>query len=140
MFQTPIPPQSPTKHPWAPPENFSPSKAFPQPLPQVELHDVDMSEVSPPKPEEGTRAMALGGMRRVYNSRRKRSKEKLRVVVSSRGSGDDGSDDEEDEHSDRRIAPRTLNTSNHYTLSLPSPAPPQSDLPYILLGCVYFLE
>jgi hypothetical protein len=96
-----------------------------------------MSEVSPPKPKEGTRAMALGGMPRVYNSRRKKSREESRVVVSRRGSGDEGSDDEEEERSGRRIAPRTLNTSNHYTLSLSSPAPPQSDLPYILLGCVY---
>jgi len=43
----PIPvPQSPQTHPWAPPPQFSPSKAFP------EVKDVDMTEASPFKDED----------------------------------------------------------------------------------------
>lgn len=102
-----------------------------------------MSEVSPPKPtspekerdtEDGPtpgRTLALGGLRRVYKSRQKVKERK--PVVSRRTRGDDeGSDAESDEED----YPVTQNTSNHYTLNMPGPAPQQSDLPYILLGYV----
>lgn len=94
-----------------------------------------MSEASPPKPEEGDRAVATGALRRVFKSReRARSKGKDRMAVTLAADLDaSGSDSEEEERG--RVAPR--NTSNHYTLNLPSAPAPQSDTPYILLGCVH---
>ncbi|KAL0945560.1 hypothetical protein HGRIS_014721 [Hohenbuehelia grisea] len=111
IFNTEPPP--PPEYPWAPPVNFTPSKIF-----QAEVKDVDMSEASPSQPEEG-RAIAVGGMRRVYNARRRKAmKEQL---------GED-SDDES-------VTAVTQNTSNHYTLNMPSPRP---DLPYVLSGYLQF--
>ena len=143
IFNTPPPQTNPT-HAWVPPPGFSPVKAFPQP----ELKDVDMTEVSPPKPantEKGDsaednstqgRAVALGGLRRVYKSRQK-MKEK-RLVVKRRAQGDEeGSDADSDEDD---YVPVTQNTSNHYTLNMPGPVPQQSDLPYILLGYVLLVR
>lgn len=136
LFQSPTP-QTPHTHPWAPPPNFSPTRAFPQPQFQ-ELKDVDMSELSPPQPEEtgteGGRTVATGALRRVFKSReRARSKNRLAVARQTQaGSGTDSEDD------DDLLIPHTQNTSNHYTLNLPSAPAPQSDTPYILLGSVFF--
>ncbi len=107
-----------------------------------------MTEVSPPKPaypdkggdaeEDSTqgRAVALGGLRRVYKSRQKMKERKL--VVTRRTQGDEeGSDADSDEDD---FVPVTQNTSNHYTLNMPGPVSQQSDLPYILLGYVLLVR
>ncbi|KAJ7139497.1 Di-sulfide bridge nucleocytoplasmic transport domain-containing protein [Mycena epipterygia] len=140
IFQTPTRQTSPAPYPWAPPANFSPAKAFPQPIPAPELRDVDMREASPPKPEteaaavspEGGRRVATGGMRRILKSRMK-SALSMSTVPESRGSDTrDPYSDSEDESG--HLTP----TTNHYTLNMPSPPAPQSDLPYILLGYLQF--
>lgn len=136
LFQSPTP-QTSHSHPWAPPPAFSPTKAFPQPQFQ-DLKDVDMSELSPPKQEildspEEKRVVATGALRRVYKSReRARSKSRLAVRRHSDGESESESDDE-----GRSLTPVTQNTSNHYTLNIPSVPAPKSDTPYILLGYVF---
>ncbi|KZP15210.1 hypothetical protein FIBSPDRAFT_726197 [Athelia psychrophila] len=133
LFNTPAP-QTPHAHPWAPPPLFSPEKAFPQPQFQ-ELKDIDMSEASPPKPEEGDRTVATGALRRVFKSReRAREKNKSRLALTM-SADDDGSGSDSDEEERGRVARKT---SNHYTLNLPSAPAPQSDTPYILLGYLQF--
>ncbi|KAH9949452.1 Di-sulfide bridge nucleocytoplasmic transport domain-containing protein [Amylocystis lapponica] len=143
LFQEPLPPSSHTP-PWAPPPNFSPVKAFPQP----EVRDVDMSEFSPPKPSgaphekdapgesEADRAYAVGAMRRVYKARQ-RGKSLVRRA-KSKGIDDEGSDTEDDSGDEGAVTPMTQNMSNHYTLNMPGPAPPQRDLPYVLSGYLQF--
>ncbi|TCD63094.1 hypothetical protein EIP91_005998 [Steccherinum ochraceum] len=160
IFNTP-PPQSLHQPPWIPPTS-SPIKAprFPEP----ELHDVDMSEPSPPPPRAAVaekpngkakahaqdeededregRAIATGGLRRVFKSRQKaRERSRLAVVVrrgKSRGRFSDdeesGGEDEDGEDEDEEYEAVVRNTSNHYTLNVPAPAPPKSDTPYVLLG------
>ncbi|OAX42559.1 hypothetical protein K503DRAFT_733341 [Rhizopogon vinicolor AM-OR11-026] len=138
IFQTPAPQTVPV-HPWAPPPNFSPQKAFP-PFAAQELCDVDMSEPSPPKPEasdkESGRIVATGALRRVFNSRqRARAQNHLQVV-----SHDDpgyGSEEESDDDAGH-VRPVTQNTSNHYTLNMPSAPALQSDMPHVLLGYLQF--
>ena len=77
--------------------------------------------------------MATGGLRRIYNQRRKRQENRPVVTRNRRAEDEDeaASDESEEEGT---VTPLTQNTSNHYTLNMPAPAPPQSDLPYILLG------
>lgn len=97
---------------------------------------MDMVEVSPPKAEvkeiEGGRAVALGGMRRVFKSRQK--------ARGSRGLGmrrkDDVESGSENEDEDSVSAPPAQNTSNHYTLNMSAAPTIPSNMPYILLGCV----
>lgn len=150
LFQQPVP-QSPHMPAWVPPPHFSPAKAFPQP----DIKDVDMAELSPPKASQslpvkeekkevesgdgdGDRTVALGAMRRVFRSRQKaRDRSRLRRGRSKSGELDD-SDEDEDSDDEGRVTPLTQNTSNHYTLNMPGPAPPQSDLPYVLLGYLQF--
>ena len=139
IFNTP-PPQESREYPWQP----SAGCCSPKSLPQNELKDVDMPDASPPRPpspeKEGDedRAIALGGLKRVYNSRQKaRSKSKLAIVTMRKGVEDHDSSDDSDEEIVRDVTPITQNTSNHYTLNLPGPAPTRSDLPYVLLGYVY---
>lgn len=134
IFQSP-PPQTPEQHPWAPPSNFSASKAFPQPVFQ-ELRDVDMAESSPPGPIEHDtndtpRAVATGALSRVFKSRQK-ARDKSRRSTAKDVGDDDGEDS--DDSDDDPTRPLTQTTSNHYTLNVPAPLLPQSDLPYILLG------
>lgn len=112
---------------------------------QDELNDVDMSEVSPDKvddkkPDNG-RVVALGGMRRIYNMRQKSRDGRMGRRQIEEGEHDDVDDSDSDDETDRAMSALTQNTSNHYTLNIPAPPPPQSDLPYILLGLVvcYFL-
>lgn len=129
IFQS-HPPQTNPPYPWAPPPNFSPQKAFSQP----ELRDVDMSDLSPPKTEEiekeNGRAVATGGLRRVYKLR-----QKARAESRSRRNDEDPEQTSEDDSEDDKIArPLTQNTSNHYTLNMPSAPAPRSDIPYVLLG------
>lgn len=149
-------PQTPVPHTqlpsWTPPPSFSPEKAFPS---QVDIKDIDMADLSPFKNDQSAseqvkhekdadngRPVATGGMRRVYNQRRKRQENRL-VVARNRRAGDEdevasrsGSESEEE----GTVTPLAQNTSNHYTLNMPAPAPPQSDLPYILLGYLCFFK
>ena len=98
----------------------------------------DHSAGSREKEGDEDRAIALGGLKRVYNSRQKaRSKSKLAIVTMRKGVEDHDSSDDSDEEIVRDVTPITQNTSNHYTLNLPGPAPTRSDLPYVLLGYVY---
>lgn len=139
IFQSPIP-QSQHPPPWVPPPpQPSPTKSF-QPL-EPEVQDVDMSEISPapklePSEEDLSRAVSLGGMRRVFRSRHERAKSKGRARVEE----DVSEDGESESDTDRRVTrsksvgPQTM--SNHYTLNMPSPAPPKSELPYVLSGYV----
>lgn len=95
---------------------------------------MDMSEASPPKPEErpeGGRAVATGGLRRVFNARMARESRSRSIPRQYR---DEDDDDEGSDDGERELTPLTQNTSNHYTLNMPAPIPPQSDTPYILLG------
>ncbi|KAF9263075.1 hypothetical protein L218DRAFT_973249 [Marasmius fiardii PR-910] len=144
IFQTPAKqPESP--YPWSPPPGFSSSRVFPTPAQQSEVRDVDMTEASPPKPEDPSpeksenalRVVATGALRRVYRARQK-AKESNKHALTRRnrenGSGSDFEEDSEDENGGRAVH----NTSNHYTLNMPSPASPQSDTPYVLLGYLQF--
>lgn len=119
-------------HPWVPPVNFSPQKAFPV----QELRDVDMSELSPPKPEasekENGRTVATGALRRVFNSRQK-ARTKTQHAVSLRDEVGYGSEEEIDGDADH-VGPVTRNTSNHYTLNMPANPAPRADTPQVLLG------
>lgn len=137
-------PRTSHHHPWVPPPSFSPEKAFPAlPSPQ-ELKDVDMSEASPNKAEEhklggsGDRIFSGGALRRVFRARQKARESRLgRNQKKEEIEGDDEgfvSADDEDERSLVR-----QNTSNHYTINMAAPPPPQSDLPYILSGYLQFV-
>ncbi|KAG1874088.1 Di-sulfide bridge nucleocytoplasmic transport domain-containing protein [Suillus tomentosus] len=134
IFQTPAL-QTPPVHPWVPPVNFSPQKAFPV----QELRDVDMSELSPPKSEasekENGRMVATGALRRVFNSRQK-ARTKSQHVVSLRDDLGYGSEEEIDGDVDH--VPVTQNTSNHYTLNMPANPAPRTDTPQVLLGYLQF--
>jgi hypothetical protein len=144
---TPVPHSQP---PWVPPPLFSPEKAFPS---QSDVKDIDMVDLSPLRNGESTleqgkhekdvdngRPVATGGLRRVYNQRRKREENRL-VVARNRRAGDEDEDASDSASEDEgTVTPLTQNTSNHYTLNMPAPAPPQSDLPYILLGYFFFLQ
>ena len=95
---------------------------------------MDMSDLSPPKTEESEkengRAVATGGLRRVFKLR-----QTARAVSHSRRNDGDLEQTSEDDYEDDRIArPLTQNTSNHYTLNMPSAPAPQSETPYVLLG------
>lgn len=135
IFQSPAPPQPPPTYPWTPPPNFSAEKAFQKEEPK----DIDMSEMSPAKTEcdqnekENGRPMALGALRRVYNQRQKSRLTRSRLRQKSYDE-DDASDFSNEENDG--ITPITQNTSNHYTLNMPAPAPPPSEAPYLLLGSV----
>nr|GAT50353.1 nuclear membrane protein [Mycena chlorophos] len=137
LFQSP-PPASPNPHPWAPPPDFSPEKAFPQ----FEVKDVDMREASPPKPtqDDGDRKFATGAMRRVLRSRMQAKSSKSKALVPVAADGDDATSEEDssDEAEPQRQLQRAGSTSNHYTLNMAAPAPPPSDMPYILLGYLQF--
>ncbi|KAL4065783.1 Di-sulfide bridge nucleocytoplasmic transport domain-containing protein [Scleroderma yunnanense] len=136
IFQSTLPQTNPSP-PWAPPPSFSPHKAFPQPSPAQELHDVDMSELSPPKPEdnekENHRVVAIGGMRRVFNSRRRARAKPSPKRGDAEGVSEDDSEDDRD-----HVGPLTQNTSNHYTLNIPATLSTSSDTPYVLLGYLQF--
>ena len=121
---------------WVPPTGFSAGQAFPQP----EVHDVDMAEASPSRPED-TRPVAAGALRRVYKARQKSRDTRIaRVKDNDDEDESEGSDEEEKGGRLRtRRAKGTLQTSNHYTLNMPSPEAPKSETPYILLGCVCYL-
>ena len=131
---------------WVPPPSFSPEKAFPQP----DVKDIDMADLSPfgngecaleqskhDKDADNGRPVATGGLRRVYNQRRKRQENRL-VAARNRRAGDEDDLASGSESEEGTVTPLTQNTSNHYTLNMPGPGPAQSDLPYILLGYLSF--
>lgn len=145
LFQTPTrKPAEPYAWTPPPPPNFSPTKAFPSPAPPEDIRDVDMSEVSPQRPDESPtrkksdtgRPIATGALRRVYRARQRTGRSQL-SRTSSRDDSDDHDDDnvfdDSDAEEDRAV---TQTTSNHYTLNMPSAPAPQSDTPYILLGYI----
>ncbi|KAF9451759.1 hypothetical protein P691DRAFT_698517 [Macrolepiota fuliginosa MF-IS2] len=138
IFQSPVPPQTPSSYPWAPPPNFSIEKTFPQEEPR----DIDMSESSPAKTDsdqnekQNGRPVALGALRRVYNQRQKsRYDQSSRLRPKSDGE-DEESDFSHDENDE--IGPITQNMSNHYTLNMPAPTSPKPETPYVLLGYLQF--
>lgn len=135
IFQAPAL-QTPPVHPWVPPVNFSPQKAFPV----QELRDVDMSELSPPKPDasekENGRIVATGALRRVFNSRQK-ARTKNQHAVSLRDDLGYGSEEDIDGDADH-VGPVTRTTSNHYTLNMPAHPAPRADTPQVLLGYLQF--
>lgn len=74
-------------------------------------------------------------------SRRHRSRGQHGEGASSKGTerssySDDDDSDEYDEYGSPKKKGRavTRNTSNHYTLNMPGPAPAKTDTPYVLLG------
>ncbi|KIL71090.1 hypothetical protein M378DRAFT_116676 [Amanita muscaria Koide BX008] len=135
LFQPPQSPQVPSVHSWAPPPQFSPRKAFALPVVE-ETNDVDMTEASPGKSNESRnevgRAVALGGLKRVYNRRHKLQSHSRQKQQQESESDDDRASDE----SGSSIT--THNTSNHYTLNLPSHTASRHDIPYILSGYLQF--
>ncbi|KAL1658870.1 Di-sulfide bridge nucleocytoplasmic transport domain-containing protein [Schizophyllum commune] len=127
--------EPPPMQSWVPPTGFSAGQAFPQP----EVHDVDMAEASPSRPED-TRPVAAGALRRVYKARQK-SRDTRITRVKDNDDEDESEDSDEEEKGGRlrtRRAKGTLQTSNHYTLNMPSPEAPKSETPYILLGYLQF--
>ncbi|KAG6878330.1 hypothetical protein C0993_008508 [Termitomyces sp. T159_Od127] len=138
IFNQSAVPRTPNPPPWQPPPSFSPEKAFPN---VPEPNDIDMSEASPNKGEEQAkpelgRTMAVGGLRRVYNARKKTQDQQLSRLRRMR---DMDSEDEALSDSGEETESIVQNTSNHYTLNMPAAPPPQSDLPYVLLGYLQFL-
>jgi hypothetical protein len=138
IFHSPTP-KTPRIHDWTPPPNFSPSKAFPSVLPfQPETNDVDMVEISPPKAEvkegEGGRAVAFGGMRRVFRARQKARGSQNAVTPSREGREGDTSESESGDEEGNMLSRPTQNLSHHYTLNMSTAPTSHSDMPYILLG------
>ena len=133
-----------TQHPppWAPPPFFSPEKAFPKTF-REDITDVDMSDISPQRFEERKvehgRAVAPGAMRRVYNSRQKSRDTRVVRKQAEEEHGDSDHSDTDDDAT-RPLRPLTQNTSNHYTLNLPAAISHRSDLPYVLLGYVFYFS
>jgi hypothetical protein len=141
IFNQDAAPTTPHQHPWAPPPFFSPDKAFPKNMLQEEPNDVDMSEVSPNKVEEkmpdSGRAVASGALRRIFKKRQQSRDGRMGGRQREEDEHDDADDSDSEDEEDRAMSALTQNTSNHYTLNIPAPPPPQSDLPYILLGSVF---
>ena len=86
------------------------------------------------------RPVATGGLRRVYHQRRKRQENRLLGARNRRAGDEDEVASDSESEEEGTVTPLTQNTSNHYTLNMPAPAPAQSDLPYILLGYSYFFQ
>ncbi|KAF8486703.1 Di-sulfide bridge nucleocytoplasmic transport domain-containing protein [Gautieria morchelliformis] len=127
MFHQPAPSSTPS-HPWVP--SSGPRMLLP------EVNDVDMQDVSPPKPETSTsevRTVATGALSRVFRARQKQ-KERSRELVSRpqrrRGGGMRKSYSE----------PITTTSSHnhHYTLHMPARQLSHSEIPYMLLGYLQF--
>ncbi|KAF9066560.1 Di-sulfide bridge nucleocytoplasmic transport domain-containing protein [Rhodocollybia butyracea] len=142
IFATPSR-QTPEPYSWVPPPSASPATMFPPPS-LDEPKDIDMSDVSPPKPEEPKegksdheRAVAIGALRRVYRARHKtpHGKKSVRVRNKELQSDDEGDSYDEDGEASELV---NQNTSNHYTLNVASGPTSRSDMPYILLGYLQF--
>lgn len=97
-------------------------------------NDEDMKDDATPI-KDGGRTVATGALRRVFKQRMKRPASNL--LSRRRGSREEDEGFSEGESEDEgTVGPLSQTTSNHYTLNMPAPAPPQSDLPYVLLGYV----
>ena len=138
MLNIPQPRTEPV-HPWIPPTSPLTVKL----APQQELRDVDMAEPSPPRLRIGEeeketdkeqRLISVGGMRRVFRSRQKANKTGKSLAMKMEAEVDEGDEPENEDDSERSVSPVAQNTSNHYTLNLPSPIASPSDTPYVLLG------
>lgn len=144
------PPQTPRVHPWVPPSSPFIAKTFPQP----DIRDVDMAEPSPPRPppveqssrrsedgpseENKERAIAVGGLKRVFRSRQRAKGKSKQAAGRTRVETEDEEDSEAESEGESRAAlVHRKQTSNHYTLNLPPPTAPRSDAPYVLLGYVF---
>jgi hypothetical protein len=104
--------------------------------PQSEIVDIHMADPSPVRTEEAAqqRPIALGGVRRV---RRQREKAMAKVSRANPEEDSDESSSEDDPSSPiRKKRSKPWTTSNHYTLNMPSPAPPPTNLPFLLVGYV----
>lgn len=136
LFQSPLTPIAGSPQ-WQPPLNFSPEKAF-------DIKDVDMADASPP-PAQGTgdnatkRKVAMGAVRRVYNSRSRHAKSKSTLALVHAGSISNSEEEEDDE--DEIIAGSS--NHNHYTLNMLGGvmgaghgAPEAKGVPDVMLGCV----
>jgi len=144
LFHPPAVSKPTQSHAWAPPPQFSPSKAFPLP---EEVKDIDMTDISPFRngeetsgmetSEDSVRPVATGGLRRVFKQRNKRHETRL---ITQRHHLQEEEDPASAAESDENEEPIPVNqmTSHHYTLNMPAPAPAPSELPYILLGRVLY--
>ncbi|KZT42744.1 hypothetical protein SISSUDRAFT_1040988 [Sistotremastrum suecicum HHB10207 ss-3] len=142
LFNSPMTPVKTVQH-WVPPPNFTPSQAFPPLAQHPEIKDVQMGEVSPPKPvgdeeSEKSRPIATGAIRRVFRKRSAREKQRR-----GRRDGDEETEEETESEDDssvsrRRRPVKSTSNTNHYTLNLPGPAPHPSDLPYTLAKYTQF--
>ncbi len=88
------------------------------------------------KDKDSSRRVATGGLRRVFKQRNKHQESRL---TTRRHQEEEGSASDGDSEDEKRAAPVTQTTSHHYTLNMPGPAPPPSELPYVLLGHVFLL-
>ena len=107
------------------------------------LGDEDEENEENVSPER--RLISNAALRRIARRRKqdggsRRMKSRLRDLVRVGGhEEDEGSSDEEGYDGDgspRKSRALTQNTSNHYTLNMPGPAPARNETPYILLGYV----
>ena len=91
---------------------------------------MDMSDLSPPQTEENEngRAVAAGGLRRLY-----RSRQKARALPHPRRNDKNLEQINEDDCEDDRIV-RPQNMLNHYTINMPPAPAPRPDTPHVLLG------
>ena len=110
---------------------------------QDALGDEDEENEENVSPER--RLISNAALRRIARRRKqdggsRRMKSRLRDLVRVGGhEEDEGSSDEEGYDGDgspRKSRALTQNTSNHYTLNMPGPAPARNETPYILLGYV----
>ncbi|KAF6765928.1 nuclear membrane protein [Ephemerocybe angulata] len=137
LFNTAPVPSTPQRPDWS-----VPSRTDPQP----EIHDIDMNEVTPSKPEtkeeekeeeeeeaEPARPIALGGLRRVFKQRKTRRGRSRRLEDREESSPASSEGEDEDQ-----VALRPRKTSNHFTLNMPAPARTPSETPYLLLGYLQF--
>lgn len=101
-----------------------------------EIQDVQMSDPSPARSEDGTndippRPFSLGAVRRV---RKHREMQLARRRKHKAGSEDDSDSSLSEE--DKRQSQQLTSHSTHYTLNMSSPGADASHLPYTLLGLV----
>ncbi|TEB34937.1 hypothetical protein FA13DRAFT_1753353 [Coprinellus micaceus] len=93
---------------------------------QAEIHDIDMNEVTPSKPEDG---------KAEEKEREEEESDEARPISLGALQRSDLELTDEDEE---QVALRPRKTSNHYTLNMPAPAPSPSHTPYVLLGYLQF--
>lgn len=85
------------------------------------------------------RRISNAAVRRIARERQEtrgknRSRDKSRIVDADDDEESTDNEDYDDDEPSRKGRALTRNTSNHYTLNMPGPAPVKSETPYILLG------